>query len=366
MARYLWLALAACGRLHFDSVATDGRDGSLDGHASDAGAAANFMFMSSTVRAAGSLGGLAGADALCQQLASAAGIGDNTYRAWLSTSTVNAKDRLGTARGWVRRDGVPFADTQADLLATGAMYPPMLDENGVPWTNFTLPYVVTATDSSGMLVNGPANTCSDWTDTAGGGPGYGTPFSRGLGWTGGIGVLTSCDAATHIFCFGIDRQVAVVAPTVPGRRAFITASTFDPTTGIAGADTACANDATAANLTGSYRALLATPTASARSRFVTTGAPWYRLDGVEVTADLATMLAPLATTATADYGAGQFPFTGASDPGQPGLSATTCAGWTSKLSTDHGEVGNAASVASWFGVATVSCDVGGGVYCFEQ
>src|SRR6187455_2207257 len=47
------------------------------------------------------LGGLAGADAHCQKLAAAAGAGDRTWRAYLSTSAsdgkpaVNARDRIG-------------------------------------------------------------------------------------------------------------------------------------------------------------------------------------------------------------------------------------------------------------------------------
>ena len=49
----------------------------------------------------GNLGGLTGADAHCQQLAAAAGAGDRTWRAYLSTSAsgnqpaVNARDRIG-------------------------------------------------------------------------------------------------------------------------------------------------------------------------------------------------------------------------------------------------------------------------------
>jgi hypothetical protein len=48
------------------------------------------------------LGGLAGADAHCQELAAAAGAGDRTWHAYLSTSgvdgkaPVNARDRIGT------------------------------------------------------------------------------------------------------------------------------------------------------------------------------------------------------------------------------------------------------------------------------
>src|SRR5207248_10614341 len=46
------------------------------------------------------LGVLAGADAKCQALASAAAL-TGTYKAWLSTSTINARDRVTQA-------GVPY------------------------------------------------------------------------------------------------------------------------------------------------------------------------------------------------------------------------------------------------------------------
>jgi hypothetical protein len=55
------------------------------------------------------LGGLAGADRLCQSLASAAGAGSRTWRAYLSAqattdgaAAVNARDRIGRGRGAMR------------------------------------------------------------------------------------------------------------------------------------------------------------------------------------------------------------------------------------------------------------------------
>ena len=44
----------------------------------------------------GDFGGLAGADMFCQQLAQAVSLGNKTWRAYLSTSNVNARDRIGT------------------------------------------------------------------------------------------------------------------------------------------------------------------------------------------------------------------------------------------------------------------------------
>jgi hypothetical protein len=66
------------------------------------------------------LGGLAGADAHCQKLAAAAGQGNKTWRAYLSTSgsggakPVNARDRIG-AGPWANAKGVRVAENVADL-----------------------------------------------------------------------------------------------------------------------------------------------------------------------------------------------------------------------------------------------------------
>src|SRR5215471_10798017 len=66
------------------------------------------------------LGGLAGADARCQQLAQGAGAGNKTWRAYLSTQAeggaqaVNARDRIG--RGpWVNFKGEAIAQSVDDL-----------------------------------------------------------------------------------------------------------------------------------------------------------------------------------------------------------------------------------------------------------
>jgi hypothetical protein len=81
--------------------------------------------MSFFVTSAGSgkgadLGGLEGADAICQKLATAAGSTKTTWHAYLSTSAadgkpaVNARDRIG-AGPWYNAKGVRIAKDVADL-----------------------------------------------------------------------------------------------------------------------------------------------------------------------------------------------------------------------------------------------------------
>jgi hypothetical protein len=63
------------------------------------------------------LGGLAGADQHCQQLAAAVGAGSKTWHAYLSTQgsgAVNARDRIGKGP-WVNAKGATIAKDVADL-----------------------------------------------------------------------------------------------------------------------------------------------------------------------------------------------------------------------------------------------------------
>ena len=70
------------------------------------------------------LGGLAGADAHCQQLATTVGAGGKTWRAYLSTNAgaqggpVNARDRIGKGP-WQNSKGVVVAKDVDDLHSAG-------------------------------------------------------------------------------------------------------------------------------------------------------------------------------------------------------------------------------------------------------
>lgn len=60
------------------------------------------------------LGGLEGADAHCATLAEAAGVTGKTWAAYLSSSTENARDRIGTGP-WANADGVTVAASVDEL-----------------------------------------------------------------------------------------------------------------------------------------------------------------------------------------------------------------------------------------------------------
>jgi hypothetical protein len=91
----------------------------------------------------GNLGGLAGADARCQRLAQAAGAGDRTWHAYLSTQgpgAVNARDRIG-AGPWHNAKGEIIAANVADLHGDNER-----DRNNI--------YKGSALDERGNIING--------------------------------------------------------------------------------------------------------------------------------------------------------------------------------------------------------------------
>lgn len=134
-----------------------------------------FFVTSTGMGDGGDLGGLAGADAFCEQLAVAqsADLGRRTWRAYLSTSTVNAIDRIGDGP-WRNADGVIVANTSAQLHdpANAAPGGP-LDETW-PINDFSIPLDETGAQVpqnvhdilTGTLLDGtvsPNETCQDWT-----------------------------------------------------------------------------------------------------------------------------------------------------------------------------------------------------------
>ena len=89
-------------------------------HGMAGGTPMTFFVTSEPIGDGGNLGGLAGADAHCQKLATAVGAGNRTWHAYLSTQerpgqpAVNARDRIG-AGPWYNFDGVMIARDLAHL-----------------------------------------------------------------------------------------------------------------------------------------------------------------------------------------------------------------------------------------------------------
>ncbi len=119
---------------------------------------------------AGAPDGLAGADAFCKELAEAVSpvLGAKTWRAYLSTSTVTARSRIGKGP-WVNAKGVVIANDTAHLHDEGAAnlltIETNLDEYGQP-VSISGPNehdILTGATAAG---GSAADTCANWTSSA--------------------------------------------------------------------------------------------------------------------------------------------------------------------------------------------------------
>lgn len=120
------------------------------------------------------LGGLAGADQLCQSLASAAGVGSRTWRAYLSTSAtggtpaVNARDRIGSGP-WQNLNGVVIARNVSELHSTNNLnkQTALTEKGEVVNGNEDTPNkhdILTGSQPDGTaFTGGDDKTCGNWT-----------------------------------------------------------------------------------------------------------------------------------------------------------------------------------------------------------
>ncbi|MET0343915.1 MAG: hypothetical protein ABW252_23070, partial [Polyangiales bacterium] len=249
----------------------------------------NLAFVTSQLMP-GDFGGLAAADGRCQSAASQAGL-PGRYVALLNDAlSTSPLDRLAGSRGWVRTDGKPVADTLDGLRTQGPRHPVRLDERGIDQASdrFDVDATVlvwTGTNQSnevrlsGAVAPGTAAyTCDGWNaarEGIAGGVGSGTSSSTDfLSLSSAV-----CSWRARLFCFGVANQAEVVEPPQNGRLAFVSRAAWTPAGGLAGADALCQTEARDAGKVGTFRALLATPTATAASRFDARGARWVRADG---------------------------------------------------------------------------------------
>jgi hypothetical protein len=137
----------------------------------------SFFVTSAPIGKGGDLGGLAGADAHCQQLAGTVGAGGKTWHAYLSSSEtptakgINARDRIGNGP-WQNAKGVVIAQNVDDLHSANNKLSrdTILTERGtlVSGVGYTPVWhdVLTGSDRDGRAFPGNINmTCNNWTSS---------------------------------------------------------------------------------------------------------------------------------------------------------------------------------------------------------
>lgn len=152
----------------------------------------------------GNLGGVAGADSKCNDLAVAANL-DGDFKAWISDlSSSPVTDFTHSVEPYVLINGNAIASDWADLVDGDLLIPINVDEHGNTILNPT-ESVWTDTSSDGNIsYQDPQQSCLNWTaniwnaDNNNMGV-VGEYSSSNLHWTSGFGA--TCDRSMRLYCF---------------------------------------------------------------------------------------------------------------------------------------------------------------------
>jgi len=331
-----------------------GDGGGSDGPGDDVitGGPPNIAFVTSGTFTALSLNGVAGADKKCEDIGTTIGH-SGRYVAWLSTTAEPAVQRLGSASGWVRVDGQPFAATKADLLAGKILYPLRRDENNAD----VVGPVMTGTSPDGA-------STENCVELSSGSSGdlilIGTSDAGVNRWTNNS--EGSCTDQFHIYCLQADTNNVITVSPSSGPIAFMS-SPFTPGGGIAAADTVCKNDGMAHGLGNNFKAGLATTSTGMRGHVGIPSARYVRVDGVETTADFINFDASISVTAAGAYLDEQV-FSGALHPEDLATSgADDCNDWGNGGTTARVGQSSRATRDDNFGGIGGNCSAKR-VYCF--
>ena len=205
-----------------------------------------FFVTSEPIGNGANLGGLAGADAHCQKLATAVGAGNKTWHAYLSAqeaegqSAINARDRIGPGP-WYNVRGQKIARDVADLhgddlaaarLGNNLSRTTALTEKNTPVKGAgdkpNEHDILTGSQADGRaFTDGVDHTCSNYTSSATTGSVQVGHFDR----TGGGNIswnsahksrgcsqenLVGTGGAGLLYCFAVDHTEDTVTPAIPG------------------------------------------------------------------------------------------------------------------------------------------------------
>ncbi|MEO7795345.1 MAG: hypothetical protein ABIV06_11290 [Thermoanaerobaculia bacterium] len=341
------------------------------------------------------------ADSICRARAAAATQplpNAATYRAWLSTSTVDAYCHVQGLSGkkssgcngavlpgagpWYLANGITnFTGSLDELVAQGVIFRPvLLDEN--------LNFIPTAFDQrvywTGTRVDGTADamTCNDWTSIASGVGGRGgEAVATANRW--GESVPRSCNEPQRLLCFEPGASDTSVLRWSPGALVFVSSAKgsgelaqwpeSDGLPGLLGGDRICRNLAAAANLPSptSFVSWLSTLSVDARDR-VTTNGPFRRIDAYTVAGNFAdltdgTLDTSMHVLENGDY---MLDWNGvwSGTLGDGTLGSANCANWTSESALEDGIAGLASypRTADWTDNFTDGCASFNRIYCISN
>jgi len=312
----------------------------------------------------GLLGGTAGGDVICNDLARAASL-DGNFRAWLSVAGVSVRDRLpGAPVPYERIDGVRVADDFAGFASNGHLATLDRDERGAVVDGELRTWA--ASNPNGAP---SGQDCQGWTTDAASQAGIGGTLDRtDAGWSAGAG--GACSQPRRLVCVEMPDDDTV-------KRVFISSRTYaGDFGGVAGADRACntLSREAAPVLDGYFRAWLSTSSADEPgSRYRRFSGSYQLTDGSTVArsfADLTDGEIETAIERTEDGsavgggGVGNV-WTGTNDFGSF-FPAANCLDWTIGANAQQGRGGSSSSTTNWSSAVTADCSLQKRIYCVQQ
>jgi hypothetical protein len=265
--------------------------------------------------------------------------------------------------------------------------------------------VWTNTYEDGTAVTG-ANSCSDWSDlnansTVPNATMCGDVYSQG-NWSAATGCGT-CNGTAALYCF--EQDVSDLGPVDAGvpevgeagtdsgppsyesgpKTVFVTSQIYTGDLGgLLGADAKCQSLATAAHLTGTYRAWLADVDGSPSTRFSREGHPYHLVDGTLVADDWTDLTSgnlrhaidltetggpPPASVGICDTSPEASRYLVWTETGPDGSGGgDACGEWTDSLSEGSAVGGADMETSGWtldcFG--GIACSGRAALYCFQQ
>jgi hypothetical protein len=347
----------------------------------------------------GAMGGLDGADALCNAAAAEANL-NGTYHAWLSSpgpvgapAPISAVRRV-TYSALARVDGVLVSNSLDELLSNDPLAP-------IARTAWNEPRDVAVWTGTNGRGSSSGTSCSSWATNTNAESAVVGDSGEIVGWTDGASL--TCDVPAALYCFQDDckgrgrvdftsdndncgacgnacgPELTCIAGQC-GARVFVSSAVTPGSIDAAGvgalvaADALCNNYAAVAVLSGTYVAWLSTPSDDASLRIL--DAPYFRTDDVQVAAGRAQLLSSLATPLLApidrneratQVGAGTPVWTGTSASGgfDPVANAT-CVDWSTNARTQAGMYGSATETSgAWTNVGAMICLNSASLYCFQ-
>ncbi len=144
--------------------------------------------------------------------------------------------------------------------------------------------------------------------------------------------------------------------------------------GLAGADAKCADAASQAGLTGSFKAWLSTSGGTPLSRFTQSTVPYVLTNGVQIASNWADLVDgvidnPINVSATGQTIASGFAWTNTTSAGSAKFAnpSLSCSGFTQAFASDPGPVGiNVGTLQAWTDHSTRTCNLSSHLMCFQQ